>query len=72
MELVGPVKVSRTQRLRAGLSNRVIGGRWGEVCAAARTTGMTEIRNYSGNNNSEDKGSGLGVKQLSFGLDERN
>ncbi len=45
---------------------------WGEVCAAARTTGMTEIRNYSGNNNSEDKGSGLGVKQLSFSLDERN
>ncbi len=45
---------------------------WGEVCAAARTTGMTEFRDtsskISGNNDS-----GLGVKQLSFDIvDEEN
>jgi len=42
---------------------------WGEVCAAARTTGMTEVRDNS-NNNDNSKNPDLGVQQLSFGLDE--
>jgi site-specific DNA-methyltransferase (adenine-specific) len=42
---------------------------WGEVCAAARTTGMTEVRDDSSTSNG-NKVSGLSVKQLSFGLDE--
>lgn len=41
---------------------------WGEVCAAARTTGMTEIRDIPSKNSSE--GPVLEIKQLSFGLDE--
>ncbi|MBC8400672.1 MAG: site-specific DNA-methyltransferase [Candidatus Marinimicrobia bacterium] len=44
---------------------------WGEVCAAARTTGMTEIRNDSNNDNG-NKNTDLGVKQLSFSLDEEH
>jgi site-specific DNA-methyltransferase (adenine-specific) len=44
---------------------------WGEVCAAARTTGMTEVRDGSSNSNG-NKNSGLSVKQLSFGLDEED
>lgn len=41
---------------------------WGEVCAAARTTGMTEIRDIPSKNSSE--GPVLEIKQLSLGLDD--
>lgn len=45
---------------------------WGEVCAAARTTGMTEFRDTSSNTASNND-PGLGVKQLSFDMvDEEN
>lgn len=44
---------------------------WGEVCAAARTTGMTEVRDDT-NNNSSGNNTDLGVKQLDFGFDEEH
>lgn len=40
---------------------------WGEVCAAARTTGMTEVRTLQDN---DDESSSINVTQLSLGLDE--
>lgn len=42
---------------------------WGEVCAAARTTGMTEIRDISSKRN-DNNVSRVSVKQLSLGMDE--
>lgn len=42
---------------------------WGEVCAAARTTGMTEIRDIPDKSNGNNE-SGISMKQLSFGIDE--
>ena len=40
---------------------------WGEVCAAARTTGMSEVRSF------EDGGkSSVAARQLSLGLEERD
>lgn len=44
---------------------------WGEVCAAARTTGMTEIRDVSNTINGNND-LGLNIKQLSFGIDEES
>ena len=40
---------------------------WGEVCAAARTTGMTEERPFA-----DDDESSVAVSQLSLGLDEQS
>lgn len=40
---------------------------WGEVCAAARTTGMTEIRDISNSNSILSE-----VKQLNFDMDEKD
>jgi site-specific DNA-methyltransferase (adenine-specific) len=44
---------------------------WGEVCAAARTTGMTEIRDSSSKSNGNNEPR-VSVKQLSFGIDEES
>jgi site-specific DNA-methyltransferase (adenine-specific) len=43
---------------------------WGEVCAAARTTGMTEDRDIPGKN--DDNTQTLDIKQLSFEFDQES